>query len=637
MAVGTERLGELTKGWLELESDPGLFTLLLEDFGVKGVQVEEVYDLQKPFEGPVYGFIFLFKWIEARRSRRKVTVNEECFVSNPEIVNNMFFAQQLIPNSCATHALLSVLLNCQRMKLGETLSQLKAYTHGMNPDIKGYAIGNMAELARAHNSHAKPERAHLPEKHNGVSTGRTMEAFHFVSYVPINNRLYELDGLKPYPIDHGPLAENEDWTEKFRRVITERLRIATGGEPNHDFRFSLMTVVPDKRQMLDHKLHVLKTVYKIDISNKPYHLVKVTHPDIKLPTKPLDAGQLENKMRDSQFQPVPAAALARSPTARARAQSDGGASTDDNQSTTSSGRHVIVKLPPELDTHNYAKSPILDASAAAGDDDDSDTEPPIPPGDSDREAEPQFHVSNTDHPGASSLEITKPLTVRTHFDRPPSPGESTDTASNASSAFNSPVRSRCPSTQASPRGGQHRAAGDAVAAGDDDERRAREIDKLVVIKMSNVASRLSEPQEGATAAGNSAEVGRPKEEMQAETPSGGERSEEAAEDGSGGKHHAFAPKDLLALLKNLESEIVTCESNLKEEQEKRKKYKIDDCRRTHDYDPFITTFLSMLAEQGILAKLVEQNTTVKRRQGVNVGRLNRKTYKRQRGKARRRK
>lgn len=30
-----------------------------------------------------------------------------------------------------------------------------------------------------------------------------MEAFHFVSYVPVKDRLFELDGLKAYPIDHG--------------------------------------------------------------------------------------------------------------------------------------------------------------------------------------------------------------------------------------------------------------------------------------------------------------------------------------------------------------------------------------------------------------------------------------------------
>lgn len=96
-------INNLTDGWLELESDPGklsnfknlyntkikkgiflfntsglnclwikidiyisyffegLFTLLLENMGVKGVQVEEIYDLQKGFEGKVFGFIFLFK------------------------------------------------------------------------------------------------------------------------------------------------------------------------------------------------------------------------------------------------------------------------------------------------------------------------------------------------------------------------------------------------------------------------------------------------------------------------------------------------------------------------------------------------------------------------------------------------
>lgn len=120
-------LNSLTEGWLELESDPGLFTLLLEDFGVKGVQVEEIYDLHKPLESPVYGFIFLFRWIEERRSRRKFVEQTESFVRDEETINNIFFAQQMVPNSCATHALLSILLNFPNLHLGETLSRLKVY------------------------------------------------------------------------------------------------------------------------------------------------------------------------------------------------------------------------------------------------------------------------------------------------------------------------------------------------------------------------------------------------------------------------------------------------------------------------------------------------------------------------------
>lgn len=46
---------------------------------------------------------------------------------------------------------------------------------------------------------------------------------------------------------------------------------------------------------------------------------------------------------------------------------------------------------------------------------------------------------------------------------------------------------------------------------------------------------------------------------------------------------------------------------LREENEKRNKYKIDDCRRTHNYDQFICTFLTMLAQKGILADLVQQH------------------------------
>lgn len=48
------------------------------------------------FSSPVYGFIFLFKWIEERRSRRKVsTLVDDTSVIDDDIVNNMFFAHQV--------------------------------------------------------------------------------------------------------------------------------------------------------------------------------------------------------------------------------------------------------------------------------------------------------------------------------------------------------------------------------------------------------------------------------------------------------------------------------------------------------------------------------------------------------------
>lgn len=293
-------LHRLVQGWLELESDPGLFTLLLEDFGVKGIQLEEIYDLQKPLDGPVYGFVFLFRWIEERRSRRKVVDQTDIFVKDEDAINSIFFAQQMIPNSCATHALLSILLNCPDIHLGETLGRLKELTKGMDPENKGWAIGNTPELARAHNSHAMPKSRPRTDKTSGLTTGRyTGEAYHFVSYVPINGRLYELDGLKPYPMDHGPWADGEDWTEKFRKVISDRLGPVAEVS---DIRFNLMAVVPDKRLAITHKLNMLKTNRQI-VLEALQQLVLVD--EVGKKNKETESDKSPDKCTKKELSPVP--------------------------------------------------------------------------------------------------------------------------------------------------------------------------------------------------------------------------------------------------------------------------------------------------------------------------------------------
>ena len=124
----------------------------------------------------------------------------------------------------------------------------------MSPEDKGFAISNMPELARAHNSHAAPmssQKEQQLKQSSSVSSGAirisqrhtsSLEAFHFVSFLPINGRLIELDGLKEFPIDHGLI--DGDWTEKFRKLIRARIETPHGVE--HDIRYNLMAVIPSR-------------------------------------------------------------------------------------------------------------------------------------------------------------------------------------------------------------------------------------------------------------------------------------------------------------------------------------------------------------------------------------------------------
>lgn len=66
-------------------------------------------------------------------------------------------------------------------------------------------------------------------------------------------------------------------------------------------------------------------------------------------------------------------------------------------------------------------------------------------------------------------------------------------------------------------------------------------------------------------------------------------------------------KDLRSLTTRLDDQLTKLEFILKEENEKRRKYKIENSRRTHNYEPFIMTFLSFLAKQGNLAELIERD------------------------------
>ena len=225
--------------WTTIESDPGVFTELISEMGVQGVQVEELYSLDEdttshgvrgdpepsdramrfssppsatraprvvdtrvpvsPRDRPVYGLIFLFKY-----NGEKPTAP----VSEDANADGVFFASQVIQNACATQAIPSILMNCpDAVALGDELANMREFTRDFDADLKGLAISNSEKIRAAHNSFARPEpivgeRTAEPEN--------AEDLFHFVAYVPVNGALYELDGLQRGPIAHGA-CDQTDW------------------------------------------------------------------------------------------------------------------------------------------------------------------------------------------------------------------------------------------------------------------------------------------------------------------------------------------------------------------------------------------------------------------------------------------
>ncbi|KAL2752277.1 hypothetical protein ACRALDRAFT_2022974 [Sodiomyces alcalophilus JCM 7366] len=228
---------KMSGGWNTIESDAGVFTYLLESLGVKGVQFEELLTLS-PEElallQPVYGIIFLFRYPSDGLPPRP----KESYDQNA--AERLFFARQTIQNACGTQALLSVIMNKgDEVELGDKLSEFREFAMALPPDLRGEALSNSELIREVHNSFAKSS----PFVDETQRTGNEGEdAFHFVAYSSIDGALYELDGLQPAPVTHGPCS-TEEFPSRVVGILADRVATYASSE----IRFNVLAMVRDPR------------------------------------------------------------------------------------------------------------------------------------------------------------------------------------------------------------------------------------------------------------------------------------------------------------------------------------------------------------------------------------------------------
>lgn len=111
--------------------------------------------------------------------------------------------------------------------------------------MRGLALSNSDVIRVVHNSFARYTRDVANNKANGnrrsmLTNGNLVrrqtlfeydanqpskdeDVFHFVSFIPIDGRLYELDGLKDGPIDLGPCPPGDEWVQAAKPIIQKRI------------------------------------------------------------------------------------------------------------------------------------------------------------------------------------------------------------------------------------------------------------------------------------------------------------------------------------------------------------------------------------------------------------------------------
>jgi ubiquitin carboxyl-terminal hydrolase L5 len=194
---------------------------------------------------PIHGLIFLFKWVPNDEPTGSIVTDDR--------LDKIFFAKQVINNACATQAIISILLNChhQDMTLGQTLSNFKEFSQHFDSAMKGLALSNSDVIKQVHNSFSRQQMFEFESK----VANKDDDVFHFVSYIPIDNRLYELDGLKAGPVDHGVIPAGNDWVEVARPIIEKRMQKYSEGE----IHFNLMALISDKKMIFERRLQELQS------------------------------------------------------------------------------------------------------------------------------------------------------------------------------------------------------------------------------------------------------------------------------------------------------------------------------------------------------------------------------------------
>jgi ubiquitin carboxyl-terminal hydrolase L5 len=202
--------------WNEISKDPNTLTEFLVTLGVRGCEIEEVYNLENLEDSKhVHGIILLYEW-----NPRPV---KEALFSDPELC----IISLLDPKLSVTEGILNILLNSDA-EIGAALSEFRNLIMPLSPKLRAVALHNSSFIRTSHNK--------FPSS--------TKQNYFFTSYLPFQGKVVEIDGVADGPVYLGEGSE-EDWLERAKHTILEKINTFN----NHEVNYCLIAVINNKSEI----------------------------------------------------------------------------------------------------------------------------------------------------------------------------------------------------------------------------------------------------------------------------------------------------------------------------------------------------------------------------------------------------
>jgi ubiquitin carboxyl-terminal hydrolase L3 len=193
--------------WVPLESNPEMLTSFARKVGLpENAEFVDVFgtdpELLGMVEGQCLAVTLLFACSEAS-SQAKKEQKEAIEKDGQKLHPDLKYLKQYVGNACGTIACIHSLANNLEV-LGipadSPIGEFVKATEGMTPHEAGAKLAEATQLHEASEESAAGGQTEAPE-----ATARTDA--HFIAFVQKDGDVYELDGGKAFPINHGPADE----------------------------------------------------------------------------------------------------------------------------------------------------------------------------------------------------------------------------------------------------------------------------------------------------------------------------------------------------------------------------------------------------------------------------------------------